>query len=117
MPALCSPARSTGSVLLGPGSMIATPLLHGGRAVGLLLLYGDKPGIFGERELTLACGFSVTAADWHTVCVNPLGLRVFTLGMTASGSVTAERGASRAVCSAALPGGSVTSTAAERLAR
>lgn len=49
--------------------------------------------VFGERELTLACGFSVTATDWHTVCVNPLGLRVFTLGMTADGSVTAERGA------------------------
>lgn len=49
--------------------------------------------VFGDRELTLACGFSVTATDWHTVCVNPLGLRVFTLGMTADGSVTAERGA------------------------
>lgn len=49
--------------------------------------------VFGERELTLACGFSVTAIDWHTVCVNPLGLRVFTLGVAADGSVTAERGA------------------------
>ncbi|HET6866771.1 MAG TPA: EAL domain-containing protein [Solirubrobacteraceae bacterium] len=36
----------------GVRSIIATPLLHGGQAVGLLLLYGDKPGIFGERELT-----------------------------------------------------------------
>lgn len=49
--------------------------------------------VFGERELTLACGFSVTATDWHTVCVNPLGLRVFTLGMEADGRITAERGA------------------------
>ncbi len=49
--------------------------------------------VFGEREATLACGLSVTEGGWNTVCVNPLGLRVFTLGVAADGSVTAERGA------------------------
>jgi diguanylate cyclase (GGDEF)-like protein/PAS domain S-box-containing protein len=36
----------------GVRSIIAVPLLHGGRAVGLLLLYGDKAGAFGERDVT-----------------------------------------------------------------
>jgi diguanylate cyclase (GGDEF)-like protein/PAS domain S-box-containing protein len=36
----------------GVRSMIAVPLLHGGHAVGLLLLYGAEAGVFGERELT-----------------------------------------------------------------
>ena len=36
----------------GVRSIIAVPLLHAGQAVGLLLLYGDKAGAFGERELT-----------------------------------------------------------------
>jgi diguanylate cyclase (GGDEF)-like protein/PAS domain S-box-containing protein len=35
----------------GVRSIIAVPLLHGGEAVGLLLLYGDEAGVFGEREL------------------------------------------------------------------
>ncbi len=35
----------------GVRSIIATPLLHGGDAVGLLLLYGKEPNVFGEREL------------------------------------------------------------------
>jgi diguanylate cyclase (GGDEF)-like protein/PAS domain S-box-containing protein len=36
----------------GVRSIIAVPLLHAGQAVGLLLLYGEEAGAFGERELT-----------------------------------------------------------------
>ncbi len=36
----------------GVRSIIAVPMLHAGKAVGLLLLYGEKAGAFGERELT-----------------------------------------------------------------
>ncbi len=36
----------------GVRSIIAVPLLHAGQAVGLLLLYGEQAGVFGERELT-----------------------------------------------------------------
>src|SRR5437660_9501169 len=36
----------------GVRSIIAVPLLHAGQAVGLLLLYGDKAGTFGERDVT-----------------------------------------------------------------
>src|SRR5919108_3289891 len=35
----------------GVRAIIAVPLLHAGQAVGLLLLYGDKAGVFGEGEL------------------------------------------------------------------
>src|SRR5436305_4101572 len=35
----------------GVRSIIAVPLLHAGQAVGLLLLYGDRVGAFGESEL------------------------------------------------------------------
>lgn len=49
--------------------------------------------VFGERELTLSCGFSAgEQTGWRTVCVNPLGLRVFTLGVAGDGALTAERG-------------------------
>ena len=34
-------------------SIIAVPLLHAGRSVGLLLLYGGEPGAFGERDVTM----------------------------------------------------------------
>jgi diguanylate cyclase (GGDEF)-like protein/PAS domain S-box-containing protein len=34
-------------------SIIAVPLLHAGRAVGLLLLYGERPHAFGEADVTL----------------------------------------------------------------
>jgi diguanylate cyclase (GGDEF)-like protein/PAS domain S-box-containing protein len=37
----------------GVRSIIAVPLLHGGKAVGLLLLYGEKPNAFSERDVTL----------------------------------------------------------------
>ena len=37
----------------GVRSIIAVPLMHGGEAVGLLLLYGDKAGAFGERDVTM----------------------------------------------------------------
>ncbi len=37
----------------GVRSIIAVPLLHAGKAVGLLLLYGDEPGAFGERDITM----------------------------------------------------------------
>jgi diguanylate cyclase (GGDEF)-like protein/PAS domain S-box-containing protein len=37
----------------GVRSIIAVPLLHGGEAVGLLLLYGDEPHAFGERDVTM----------------------------------------------------------------
>jgi diguanylate cyclase (GGDEF)-like protein/PAS domain S-box-containing protein len=37
----------------GVRAIIAVPLLHAGEAVGLLLLYGDKPGAFGERDVTM----------------------------------------------------------------
>jgi diguanylate cyclase (GGDEF)-like protein/PAS domain S-box-containing protein len=33
-------------------SIIAVPLLHGGRSVGLLLLYGREPAAFDERDVT-----------------------------------------------------------------
>jgi diguanylate cyclase (GGDEF)-like protein/PAS domain S-box-containing protein len=36
----------------GVRSIIAVPLLHAGEAVGLLLLYGDKAGAFGEGDVT-----------------------------------------------------------------
>ena len=36
----------------GVRSIIAVPLLHAGQAVGLLLLYGDVPSAFGERDVT-----------------------------------------------------------------
>ncbi len=37
----------------GVRSIIAVPLLHAGDAVGLLLLYGNQPGAFGERDVTM----------------------------------------------------------------
>jgi diguanylate cyclase (GGDEF)-like protein/PAS domain S-box-containing protein len=37
----------------GVRSIIAVPLLHGGQAVGLLLLYGDEAGAFGERDIVM----------------------------------------------------------------
>jgi diguanylate cyclase (GGDEF)-like protein/PAS domain S-box-containing protein len=37
----------------GVRSIIAVPLLHAGQAVGLLLLYGDEAGAFGERDVTM----------------------------------------------------------------
>ncbi len=37
----------------GVRSIIAVPLLHGGQAVGLLLLYGDEAGAFGERDVVM----------------------------------------------------------------
>jgi diguanylate cyclase (GGDEF)-like protein/PAS domain S-box-containing protein len=37
----------------GVRSIIAVPLLHGGEAVGLLLLYGDQPRAFGERDVIM----------------------------------------------------------------
>jgi diguanylate cyclase (GGDEF)-like protein/PAS domain S-box-containing protein len=37
----------------GVRSIIAVPLLHGGRAVGLLLLYGDEPRAFDEGDVTM----------------------------------------------------------------
>jgi diguanylate cyclase (GGDEF)-like protein/PAS domain S-box-containing protein len=37
----------------GVRSIIAVPLLHAGKAVGLLLLYGHEAGAFGERDVTL----------------------------------------------------------------
>jgi diguanylate cyclase (GGDEF)-like protein/PAS domain S-box-containing protein len=37
----------------GVRSIIAVPLLHGGQAVGLLLLYGDTAGAFGEADVTM----------------------------------------------------------------
>lgn len=37
----------------GVRSIIAVPLLHGGQAVGILLLYGDEPGAFGERDVMM----------------------------------------------------------------
>jgi diguanylate cyclase (GGDEF)-like protein/PAS domain S-box-containing protein len=33
-------------------SIIAAPLLHAGRSVGVLLLYGHEPEAFGERDVT-----------------------------------------------------------------
>ena len=41
------------SRLRGVRSIIAVPLLHAGEAVGLLLLYGNEPGAFGERDVTM----------------------------------------------------------------
>lgn len=75
-----------------PSAEVLPPL-----AKGLPALSGQVSqtlsAVFGERELTLSCGFSAEAASgWRTVCVNPLGLRVFTLGMAADGTLTAERG-------------------------
>jgi diguanylate cyclase (GGDEF)-like protein/PAS domain S-box-containing protein len=37
----------------GVRSIIAVPLLHGGEAVGLLLLYGDTAGAFSEGDVTM----------------------------------------------------------------
>jgi diguanylate cyclase (GGDEF)-like protein/PAS domain S-box-containing protein len=40
-------------------SIIAVPLLHAGRSVGLLLLYGRDPAAFGERDVTTMEALSV----------------------------------------------------------
>ena len=37
----------------GIRSIIAVPLLHAGEPVGLLLLYGDEPAAFGERDVIM----------------------------------------------------------------
>jgi diguanylate cyclase (GGDEF)-like protein/PAS domain S-box-containing protein len=37
----------------GVRSIIAVPLLHGGEAVGLLLLYGEQAAAFSERDVTM----------------------------------------------------------------
>jgi diguanylate cyclase (GGDEF)-like protein/PAS domain S-box-containing protein len=37
----------------GVRSIVAVPLLHGGQAVGLLLVYGDRAGAFNERDVTM----------------------------------------------------------------
>jgi len=37
----------------GVRSIIAVPLLHAGEAVGVLLLYGEEAGAFGERDVTM----------------------------------------------------------------
>jgi diguanylate cyclase (GGDEF)-like protein/PAS domain S-box-containing protein len=37
----------------GVRSIVAVPLLHGGEAVGLLLLYSDQTAAFGERDVTM----------------------------------------------------------------
>ncbi|MDP9293061.1 MAG: EAL domain-containing protein [Actinomycetota bacterium] len=37
----------------GIRSIIAVPLLHAGEPVGLLLLYGNEPAAFGERDVTM----------------------------------------------------------------
>jgi diguanylate cyclase (GGDEF)-like protein/PAS domain S-box-containing protein len=37
----------------GVRSIIAVPLLQAGKAFGLLLLYGDRAGAFGERDITM----------------------------------------------------------------
>jgi diguanylate cyclase (GGDEF)-like protein/PAS domain S-box-containing protein len=37
----------------GVRSIIAVPLLHAGEAVGVLLLYGNKSGAFGEPDVTM----------------------------------------------------------------
>jgi diguanylate cyclase (GGDEF)-like protein/PAS domain S-box-containing protein len=37
----------------GVRSIIAVPLLHAGESVGLLLLYGEAPGAFGERDVMM----------------------------------------------------------------
>ena len=37
----------------GVRSIIAVPLLHAGQAIGLLLLYGNEPAAFGERDVTM----------------------------------------------------------------
>ncbi len=66
--------------------------------VGLPSLAGAQSGqtltaTFGDSEITLICGQSISDAGWRSVCVNPLGLRVFTLAIGRDGSATTERGA------------------------
>jgi hypothetical protein len=48
---------------------------------------------FADRSERLQCALSGEATRWRSVCINALGLRVFTLALTADGQVTAERGA------------------------
>lgn len=47
---------------------------------------------FGNREERLQCALVNAAGSFQSICVNPLGLRVFTLGLGRDGTVTAERG-------------------------
>lgn len=47
---------------------------------------------FGSREESLQCALASDAKRWQSICVNPLGFRVFTLGLDAAGNITAERG-------------------------
>lgn len=48
---------------------------------------------FGSQDAALSCGMQSGVNGWRAVCVNALGLRVLTLGVDASGTLTAERGA------------------------
>lgn len=47
---------------------------------------------FGDRAVQMQCTLSVGAADWRTVCINALGLRLLSLGVSADGQISAERG-------------------------
>lgn len=47
---------------------------------------------FAEREESLQCGIGTANGGWRAVCVNPLGMRLLSLGVAADGQVTAERG-------------------------
>lgn len=47
---------------------------------------------FGDRAVQMQCTLSISAADWRTVCINALGLRLLSLGVSADGQISAERG-------------------------
>ena len=46
----------------------------------------------GSREERLQCALVNAEQGFQSICVNPLGMRVFTLGLGHDGTVTAERG-------------------------
>ena len=78
-----APARTTTVLPVPPLSLAAAPALPATQTLDIA---------FGSREDTLQCALASEASGWQSVCVNALGLRVFTLAVSATGAITAERG-------------------------
>lgn len=47
---------------------------------------------FGDRAVQMQCTLMAGAAGWRTVCINALGLRLLSAGVSADGEISAERG-------------------------
>lgn len=73
----------TAAAPLPPLALTAAPSLPAAQTLDIA---------FGSREETLQCAQAHDLQGWRSVCISPLGLRVFTLALTPAGQVTAERG-------------------------